>query len=177
MKSVAVPRPLIAVLLVLAATALIIGIAQVISAQEGEEGGDEKTRHTCWDPWICSQHTATPPPPPTSTPVPFCTQYPFYASCQRPTPVPPPTNTPVPPPTNTQVPPPEPPPPVEPPPEPGPNPKPKPPSVRPTNTPTPRPTATPEPTQTLPAPERCISARSTRAELPSTRPTKVIKGW
>ena len=174
MKSVPIPRPLAAVLIVLAATGLIVALVQVGSAQE--DPVTEKGH--CWDHWLCLDATSTPipptpVPPPTNTPVPYCDLYPL--SCldtpTPPTAVPPtdtpipPTDTPVPPrPTDTPVPPmatPLPPitaappptevPPTEPPPVP-PTDTPVPP--RPTNTPIP--TNTPGPTQTLPAPERCI---------------------
>ena len=64
---------------------LIVAIAQQISAQEG---GDKGTRHSCWDHYICTQHTPIPPTAVPATAVPFCSQYPFHASCQ-PTAVPP----------------------------------------------------------------------------------------
>ena len=124
----------IAVFLVLAVTAIIIAIAQVISAQE--DGNDEQDeKHSCWDHWLCDQHTAVPTQPPPTTPptgVPFCDRFPLHESCLSaprppttvpptavpptpipPTPVPPtpipptpvpPTRTPKPPPTNTLAP-------------------------------------------------------------------------
>ena len=52
-------RAFAAALLVLAVTALIIAIAQV-SAQEDGGGGDDEERHSCWDHWLCDQHTAVP---------------------------------------------------------------------------------------------------------------------
>ena len=77
----------IAVFLVLAATAIIISIAQVISAQEGNggDGGEDVVdKHSCWDHWLCGQHTPVPTQPPPTTPptgVPFCDRFPLHESC------------------------------------------------------------------------------------------------
>ena len=178
-------RAFAAALLVLAVTALIIAIAQV-SAQEDGGGGDDEERHSCWDHWLCDQHTAVPTQPPPTTPptgVPFCDRFPLHPYCLSatstpvpptavpPTDPPPPTDTPVPPPTNTPKPPPTdtPRPPITI--APAPTDTPVPPTstpIPPTDTPVPPrppnpgptnapiPTNTPLPTQTLPSPERCI---------------------
>ena len=154
----------------------------MISAQEG--GGDPEAggKHSCWDHWLCDQHTPTPVPPPKNTPVPYCDRFPQACldtpvppTAVPPTDPPPPTDTPVPPPTNTPQPPPTdtPRPPITIAPAPTDTPRPTSTPVptstpRPTNTPrpgggggqrptaTPLPTNTPLPTQTLPPPERCI---------------------
>ena len=71
MKSVPIPRPLAAVLIVLAATGLIVALVQVGSAQE--DPVTEKGH--CWDHWLCLD-----PPtqvPPTPTPVPYCDLHPL----------------------------------------------------------------------------------------------------
>ena len=92
MAIAAFPRPLLAALIVLATTATIIGVAQLISAQEGPETEEtedsQDSRGHCWDHWLCLDATATPVPTPRPTAVPFCTQYPLHPACHRPTPVP-----------------------------------------------------------------------------------------
>ena len=150
----------IAVFLVLAVTAIIIAIAQVISAQE--DGNDEQDeKHSCWDHWLCDQHTAVPTQPPPTTPptgVPFCDRFPLHESClsatHPPTAVPP---TAVPP---TAVPPTAVPPTAVPP-------TPIPPTQRPAATNTPRPpiTVAPAPTNT-PRPPITIAPRPTNTPRP-----------
>ena len=171
-------RAFAAALLVLAATALIIAIAQVISAQEGGDDSEVGGKHSCWDHWLCDQHTPTPVPPPTNTPVPYCDLYPSCLdtpvppTAVPPTDPPPPTDTPVPPPTNMPR------PPIMIAPAPTDTPIPPTATPRPTNTPrptsTPRPTntltstPTPEPTPTLPDPVLCPGSRSeTQPRVPS----------
>ena len=169
-------RAFAAALLVLAVTALIIAIAQV-SAQEDGGGGDDEERHSCWDHWLCDQHTAVPTQPPPTTPptgIPFCDRFPLHPYCLSatstprpptavpPTDPPPPTDTPVPPPTNTPVPP--------------PTNTPKPPAtVAPAPTSTPRPTSTPVPTSTprptnTPRPGGGGGQRPTATPLPTNTP-------
>ena len=163
----------IAVFLVLAATAIIIAIAQVISAQEGNggDGGEDVVeKHTCWDHWLCEQHTPVPPPPPTNTPVPYCDLRPLWCldtpvpptavpptalppTDPPPTDPPPPTNTSKPPPTNT----------------------PKPPitvAPAPTNTPRPPITIAPAPTDTpVPPTNTPIPPTDTPVPPPNPGPT------
>ena len=164
MAIAAFPRPLLAALIVLATTATIIGVAQLISAQEGPETEEtedsQDSRGHCWDHWLSLDATATPVPTPRPTAVPFCTQYPLHPACHRPTPVPPLTDTPVPPPPPTDTPVPPPPPTNTP-------------APRPTDTAVPRPTATPVPppanTPVPPTPTRQRPILST--DTPTPTPT------
>ena len=171
----AIPRSLLAGLIVMAVFAVVAVVAQISMAQGTQDEAEVPPKDHCWDHYLCP--TAIPPTPvPTPRPT-YCDLFPIDPSCQRP-PAPAPAPVPVPP---VVVPPVVVPPVVVPPvvvppvvvpttaPVPTPTTRPvRPPNrPRPTSTPTPTPTPTPRPTPTLlpshpcpdvgPAAERDIS--------------------
>ena len=51
-------RAFLAAALILAVTALIITLAQIISAQEDDGDGDDTAKHSCWDHVFCATHAS-----------------------------------------------------------------------------------------------------------------------